>query len=426
MVIYVVQQGDTLYKIAQRFGVTVQKLVDDNELTTPDKLAIGQDIVVNVDTIPHTVVRGDTMWKLSRAYGVDFNTLLSANPNITNPNNISIGDVINIPTTEPKTDIEVNGYAIANIRQDVLNKTLPNLTYLAIFSYQAREDGSMYILYEQQLINTARQQNVAPLMVLTNIGESGGFDSELAHTILSNDAISQTLINNIVSTLQSKNYYGVDIDFEYIYPQDKQLYINFLQKLKNTISPLGYSLSVAVAPKYSGTQAGILYEAHDYEQIGKIADRVIIMTYEWGYMYGPPMAVAPYAEVRKVIQYATSVIPSNKILMGMPNYAYDWTLPYVQGSAAMTLSNNSARQLAIDTGSTIRFDNSAQAPYFNYVDNAGNNHVVWFENARSVQARLQLVNEFDLAGISYWTVNAYNNVMYLVLNSMFNVIKVLD
>lgn len=426
MIIYTVKNGDTLYKIANVYGVTIEKLIADNQITTPDFLTIGQDIVIDVNTLMHTVRRGETLYTISRAYDVPLNELIRANPQITNPNVINVGEVVNIPLPfKNYGDIEVNGYAIANISQSVLQQTLPYLTYLSIFSYQAREDGSLYVLYEQNLINSARNMDVAPIMVVTNIGEGGGFDSDLAHTILTNEAVQTTFINNIVNILQEKNYYGLDVDFEYIYPYDRQSYIQFLNRLKNTIAPLGYKLSVAVAPKYRDDQPGILYEAHDYRAIGEIADRVIIMTYEWGYVYGPPQAISPYSEVRKVLTYATSVIPANKILMGMPNYAYDWTLPYVMGSAATTLTNNRAVQLAIEKGAIIKFDRTAQAPYFNYVDDNGRNHVVWFDNARSTAARLQLVPEFGLAGVSYWTINNFYKQNWIVLNSMFNIVKVL-
>ena len=424
MIIHVVESGDTLYQIAKKYGVTIDKLVQDNQLTYPNDLVIGQDIIVDVNSMQHTVTSGQTLWGIANFYGIGLQELIRANPQIDNPDRIFVGDVINVPKSSNKSYIEVNGYAVANISDNVLEKTLPNLTYLSIFSYQTKADGSLYVLYEQNIINTAIANNVAPVMVVTNIGASGGFDSDIAHSILTNSLAQQQLINNIINTLQRKNYYGVDIDFEYIYPQDKQNYVNFLQNLKNQLEPYGYYLSVALAPKYNSEQQGILYEAHDYKAIGEIVDRVIIMTYEWGYIYGPPMAVAPYSEVRKVIQYATTVINPAKILMGMPNYAYDWTLPYIQGTAATALSNNAALNLAISTGSEIKFDESSQSPYFNYTKN-GRQHIVWFENARSVQARLQLVKEFSLAGISYWTINNYWNVGYAVLNSMFNVIKLL-
>lgn len=423
--IHTVKAGDTLFKIAQTYNTTIEELVNANGLTRPNDLAIGQNIFIPEASTPtsYTVVAGDTMYNISRRFGISLDSLIQANPQISNPNQIQIGQVINIPNTKPY--IEVNGYAVANISESTLARTLPYLTYLSIFSYQAKADGSLYILYEDKLITQARNSSVAPIMVVTNIGESGGFDSDLASTILNNQEIQNIFINNIISILNAKNYYGVDIDFEYLYPTDREAYISFLRNLKTQLVANNKTLSVAVAPKYRDNQSGILYEAHDYAAIGEIADRVIIMTYEWGYVYGEPMAISPLREVEYVISYAVTRIPSNKILMGMPNYAYDWIIPFVQGTSATTLTNTRALELAIEKGATINFDPTAQAPYFNYIDESGKTHVVWFDDAKSIDARLNLVTKYNLAGVSYWTINNFYPVNWSVLSSKFNVTKVL-
>ena len=87
----------------------------------------------------------------------------------------------------------------------------------------------------------------------------------------------------------------------------------------------------------------------------------------WGYTYGPPMAVAPINKVREVLEYALTKIPSEKIHLGIPNYGYDWTLPFVKGSSkATTIGNIEAIQIAITHGASIQFDEIAQSPYFTY------------------------------------------------------------
>lgn len=421
--IYTVKAGDTLYKIASAYNVTVEELTRANGLNDPNNLSIGQNLFIPKNTPNrHIVSRGESLYTIGRMYGIPYTEIISANPQIANPNIINIGQEIILP--QNKRSIEVNGYAIASIQQQILDRTLPYLTYLSIFSYQAKADGSLYVLYEQNLINQSLPQNVAPIMVVTNISQEGGFDSDLAHTILNNQEIQNILINNITNTLSAKNYYGVDIDFEYLYPEDRQKYLDFLRNLKSQLVALGKTLSVAVAPKYRDNQSGILYEAHDYAGIGEIADRVIIMTYEWGYIYGEPMAISPLSEVEAVISYAVTRIPSQKILMGMPNYAYDWTLPFVSGSQARVLTNNQARDLAFEKNATIMFDNRASAPYFNYFEN-GIEHVVWFDDARSIMSRLSLVEKYNLAGVSYWTINNFDAVNWAVLSNMYNVTKLI-
>ena len=424
--IYTVKSGDSLYKIAREFGVTIDEIVNANGLNRPNDLSIGQNLFIPTErnsTETYTVTSGDTMYKIALRLGTTLDELIRANPQISNPNIIQIGQIINIPNTKPT--IEVNGYAIAGINLETLNKTLPYLTYLSLFSYQALPNGNLTTLYEQDRIDTALSQSVAPIMMVTNIGSSGGFDSDLASGILNNQETQTKFINNIIAILNDKNYAGVDIDFEYLYPQDRASYIQFLTNLKSSLSGSNKTLSVAVAPKYRDNQEGLLYEAHDYRAIGEIADRVIIMTYEWGYVYGEPMAISPYREVDAVLSYAVTRIPSEKILMGMPNYAYDWRTPWNQGDTANTITNNTALELALNNGAQIQFDNSAQAPYFTYTDNEGNNRIVWFEDARSIDARLNLVTKYNLAGVSYWTINNFFPVNWTVLSSKFNIKKVI-
>jgi spore germination protein len=149
------------------------------------------------------------------------------------------------------------------------------------------------------------------------------------------------------------------------------------------------------------------------------------MTYEWGYTYSPPRAVAPLNLVEEVLQYAVTEIPSEKILMGIPNYGYNWTLPFVQGSAAQTISHTAAVNLALREGAEIQFDQEAQSPFFNYYDDQGREHEVWFEDARSIEAKLALVDQYNLGGVSYWTVNSFFPQNWLVLESMYNVNKVI-
>ena len=179
----------------------------------------------------------------------------------------------------------------------------------------------------------------------------------------------------------------------------------------------------ALAPKQSTDQAGLLYEAHDYAFHGQVADYVILMTYEWGYLYGPPMATAPVNQVRKVLDYAVTQIPPEKILLGMPLYAYDWTLPYKKGTAAEILSPNSALNRAVTTGSTILFDQDSQTPYYNYLDTNGSSHVVWFEDPRSQKAQLELISEYGLGGVSYWNLQYLYRPAWEVLSDMFTIQK---
>jgi spore germination protein len=426
LIIHVVKPGESLYSIGQLYGVSPFKIADDNELTDPGKLVVGQTLVILEGERKHKIVQGESLYSIARQYGVTVQAILDANPDITNPVMIYPGQIIDIPPRTKKLgDFEVNGYAFPNIDMDVLKKTLPYLTYLSIFSYEVNPDGTLNPIDDEALIKAARDAGVAPLMVITNLEKGGGFSSDIARSILSSEDTQDKLLNNVINTLKEKNYYGLDIDFEYIYPEDKELYNNFLRKATSKLKPMGYTVTTALAPKTSASQRGVVYEAHDYPVHGALADHVVIMTYEWGYTYGPPLAVAPINEVEKVINYALTEIPSKKILMGIPNYGYDWTLPYTPGTAAKTVTNTKAVDLAGDVGGAIQYDPESQAPFFNYYDSEGKQHVVWFEDARSIEAKLKLASRKNLGGVSYWTINKYFPQNWLVVNSLFNIKKLL-
>ena len=129
--------------------------------------------------------------------------------------------------------------------------------------------------------------------------------------------------------------------------------------------------------------------------------------------------------IRRVLDYAVTVMPAGKILLGFSNYAYDWTLPWQQGTAARVLSNAGAQELAASRWAEIRYDTKAEAPWFNYTDPAGKRHVVWFEDARSIRARLKLVEEYGLAGVSIWTADRLWRPIYELMGSMYSVEKLL-
>lgn len=135
------------------------------------------------------------------------------------------------------------------------------------------------------------------------------------------------------------------------------------------------------------------------------------------------MAVAPLNKVRQVVEYALTKIPAAKIHLGIPNYGYDWTLPFVQGvSKATTIGNVQAVQIAIAQGVPIQFDETAQSPYFNYTSE-GMFHEVWFEDVRSLSAKFGLVKEYGLRGMGYWQIMRLFRANWLLLADTFSIVR---
>ena len=215
-------------------------------------------------------------------------------------------------------------------------------------------------LDDEALLAAARQGGAAPLMHLSTLTEEGGFSNELAHLALTQPAVQDTLVDNLEAMLVQKGYRGLDVDFEYVYAEDAGAYATFLGRLTERLNPLGYPVIAALAPKIAADQPGTLYEGHDFAAIGAAVNQVLLMTYEWGYTYGPPMAVAPLPNVRQVVEYALTEIPSSKIWLGVPLYGYDWPLPFVQGRTK--LSPFPPRRRWPGRSATVWISNTASRP----------------------------------------------------------------
>lgn len=378
MEIYVVKEGDSVDRIADNYGISAASIIYNNQLVYPYPLAVGQALLLSVG-----------------------NTSSGSYPAF------------------------VNGYAYPYIQQEVLDDTLPYLTSLSVFSYGFTTEGDILPpqIDDTFMIRSALSEGVIPILTLTPLGPDGNFNNLLVSAVVNDEEAKSNLLSNLLTTLTERDFQGVNIDFEYILPEDRIPFADFVAETRAYLSPYGYQVSVALAPKTSDSQSGLLYEGKDYRLLGEAADSVLLMTYEWGYTYGPPMAVAPINKVREVVDYAVTRIDPSKIDLGIPNYGYDWTLPYVRGSSrARTISNLEAVQIAIDAGVAIQFDETAMSPHFQY-EKDGLLHEVWFEDVRSYQEKFSLLPIYSLRGMGYWQIMRFFRPNWLLLQDTFQIVK---
>lgn len=422
MDIHIVRPGDTLYQLAQQYGVPMDLLIRDNGLPDPSRLSVGQAIVIQYPERVYTVRAGDTLSSIARDSGLTLRQLLRNNYGVTEETLVPGQRLVLAYRQQRLGSLYVNGYAYPFIDPTLLEETLPYLSDLTPFTYGITPEGGLVELDDRALIQAAHDLGVRPLLHLSTLTEEGGFSNELAHLVLTDQAVQDKLAENLVNTIVAKGYGGLDIDFEFVFAQDAQAYAAFVARMRGLLTPMGMPVIVALAPKTFAQQKGELYEGHNYRLLGEAADGVLLMTYEWGYTYGPPMAVAPIRNVRQVVEYALTEIPAEKIWLGVPNYGYDWPIPFQKGSKATSISNRRALELASRYRVAIRYDETAQSPWFRYTDEEGREHEVWFEDARSMRAKLALVPEYGLHGVGYWNLMRPFTQNWVVLNGLYNVL----
>ena len=423
MPIHVVKSGETIYSIAQLYDISTDRIVYDNELAAQQNLVPGQALLILMPSRVHIVREGQTVEQIAEEYSITVKNLYQNNPFLLNQTHLLEGQSLVISYEgEPLMQGRISGYAYPFIEPYILREVLLYIDEILIFSYGFTAEGELIPpqIDETWVIQEAWNQQVEPILVLTPFAETGTFNSGLIQILSENETVQENLIENLLETVREKGYVGVDVDFEYIRPEDRVGYADFVNRLRETMNENGYRVSVALAPKTSSYQKGLLYEAMDYHLLGQSANTVFLMTYEWGYTYGPPLPVAPLPNVRQVLEYALTEIPKEKIVLGIPNYGYSWPLPYERGvTKARLIGNVEANVIAAERGVEIQYDERYQSPFF-YYEIGGRRYEVWFEDVRSIYAKLQLAAEKDIRGVGYWNLMRPFRANWLLVNQMLH------
>ena len=422
MQIHILQSGETLFSIANRYGVEESILRFNNDISNPLKLPVGQPVAIVFPTLTHTVRSGEALSSIADSYGVTIEHIYRRNLFLNGKDEIFPSQTLYIETErEVLGEFSTGGYAYPFVGENLLRRALPLMGALMPFTYGFRLDGSLISPDDGAMLTIADDYFTQPIMHLSTLDENDVFSVELAQSLFASDELKEKLLDSVIANMQVKGYTALDVDFEFLGKENAVRYAEFIRYCKERLMPYGYNVMTALAPKTSDGQAGALYEGHDYALLGEAADAVLLMTYEWGYTYGPPMAVSPIKPLSEVVDYALTRIPAEKILLGISNYGYDFILPYIQGvSRATSVSTKRAFDLAAENGAEIFFDEDSLAPYFDYTEN-GNVHRVWFEDVRSISARLRLMAEKGLRGALWWNLNRENNQSLVAINNFINV-----
>ena len=421
MEIHVVRPGETLYSIGRQSGLAPGLIARYNGLREPFRLAVGQSLLLLRPERTVTVQPGDTLFSLAAREGLTLRQLWRMNPNLSGTGRLYPGQVLVTALESSRTrSALLSGYAYPFASAEVLGGILPFASALVPFTYGFTAEGGLIPARENRLLELADAYGAEKVMHLSTLTESGGFDAGRARALFASPQAQTRLTEEILSNMESLGYSGLDVDFEFLGRELAADYAAFLSRLRQAVNVRGRTLTTALAPKTYAAQPGVLYEGHDYRAVGEASDFVLLMTYEWGYTYGPPMAVAPVPSVRRVLDYAVTELAPEKIYMGFPNYAYDWTLPYEAGTTRATvIGNEAAPLLAAETGAEIQYDPVSETPYFHYTDANGAVHEVWFEDARSSLAKFRLVEEYGFRGLGYWNFMRPFAANFSLLNAIY-------
>ncbi len=427
MIIHVVQLGDTIQSIADAYGISDSKLVLDNGLNPMNSLVPGQSIVIAYPEITYTVKEGDTLLGIANSFDVPVMQLLMNNPYLSEREYLFPGDVLVIQYTK-KGKVTTHGNTVPYINKDTLRKTLPYLTYLSVLNYTATSEGEIITYYDDtELIQITKDYGVIPLMLLTSLTIQGEANIVIAFDLLLNEDFQNRQTENILTILKLKGYYGVNLSLQYISISNLPLYESYLTKISKRLKDEGYLVFITINPEIRNVDNDVSFERVDYTLLDNLAQNIIFMNYEWATNVNPPSPISSVFNINVFLEFITRFISPDKVIIGISTIGYDWELPYSAGLSNVTsLTLERAVDFARNVGATILFDEISQTPYYRY--SVINNdlpieHIVWFIDARSINALIDLVSQYRLLGTGIWSITVYNPQLWLVINSQYEIEK---
>ncbi|NQU99796.1 MAG: fibronectin type III domain-containing protein [Parcubacteria group bacterium] len=268
--------------------------------------------------------------------------------------------------------------------------------------------------FDSGLMEKAAINKVKVLPTITN-----NFDKEdVGSNVLSDEALVANHIENIVNLVEEGNYDGIDIDYEGLKPEVKDQFTGFVQKLAENLHSRGKILSVTVQAKKDDNNNWRGPGAMDYEELGKVVDRFRVMTYDYSRLNTRPGAIAPIGWFQDVLRYTKRYIPQNKIVAGIPTYAYRWCLEDKLNCEQKGLVYEGVENIISKYGVTPEWNSENKAPWLLYIDELENKYAVNYENHESLKAKLKVVQEEEIAGISIWRLGSEDPDNYKVLEQM--------
>lgn len=427
MELYIVKPGDTIYSISQKYGIPYQRLAYDNYIQPDYNLVNGQIMIIAQPKQTYTVVEGDTLESVASKNHISVLQLLQNNPFLSDRDYLNIGEELVISYDKKDQQIEIDGYCFPYIDHGTLKKIAPYLTYLTIVNYRVDAYGKIQTSDNSAIIQIAKTFGVAPMMLLSSFSLSGKGSYGVTNKILNNEELQNTLIQEMIYYIRKDGLYGVNFGLSNVIQDDLQNYVNFIAKSKAVLQKEGYTVFVTMEPNTFGYKANENNDNTYYSQIGKIADAVVLLSYQWANAYFPSYEQTTIPFLSNYINYALTQIPSEKILVGYTRIAYDWELPYVEGSSPVnTFANFQALNQASQIGSEVGFDEYYLTPYYYYYDAEGIRHFVWFKDARTLIPLLNYVIEYHLKGISIWNIMDFVPQLWVTINSQYQIRKVLN
>ena len=273
----------------------------------------------------------------------------------------------------------------------------------------ARDWNPVYTPHNLDVLRIVRQHGLKVMPVLSN-AHDGRFDPVLAHRLLIDTAAQDTLARELGDWLASLGFAGVNLDLENLAHEDLPRVPPFVARLHRTLAPRGLEVSFDLEAEGEVPDAGAIARACDF---------IILMAYDQHYMAGDAGPLASIPWTRDLLDRTLAAVPPHKLVLGLGNYAYDWT----EGRApADPISYQEALYLAADehpeqpANEVVDFDSLEFNPTFQYDDENGRTHEVWMLDAVTAANARTLAKDRGVHNMALWVLGEEDPAVWSMLD----------
>ncbi len=280
------------------------------------------------------------------------------------------------------------------------------------FWYNQEMDGALTTkggARDAQLINDLRANKILVIPTITNNYNAGNKTG----VMLANQTARERHLNEIINEATANNYDGIDLDYENVNPADKDGFTAFVKELAEKLHQRGKQIIVTSQAKRADGNNWPGVGAMDYSVLGQLVDEFRIMTYDFSRTNTAPGPIAPPDWILQATRYAKSRMPAEKVVIGLPFYGYDWC---VSGNCKNSgIVWRRAQEIIDKRGAKVEWDSGGQEPWFLYLDDDYNTNVVYFQNARSLEAKIETVTKENVKGIVIWRLGSEDPQIFDVI-----------
>ncbi|HEX7757085.1 MAG TPA: glycosyltransferase [Niabella sp.] len=251
-----------------------------------------------------------------------------------------------------------------------------------------------------------RKYKVAIVPILSNVNTkftSGDFDGKLLERVLSNPQKRERLLNDVAKFLETNKFQGINLDFEELTESSIPLMENFQKALYEKLHPKGMLITQDILPNDAD---------YNVTKLAPYVDYYFLMAYDQHYNTSVPGPVSAQDWIEKVLDQAAKNIPSEKIILCMATYGYDWP----EESDGSTITYQEALSLADQYKAEIDFYNNNYNCTFKYTDFNGIKHTVYFNDAASNFNTMRFADSYGLGGVSIWRLGAEDERLWTFYN----------